>query len=112
MSEGGLIESVAEITRIFRVAMKSAVDHCQPDTLLTLEGCWKSLVYIFDTTLLTNKERIHEAIRDTEARTKQRTREKLRETEELLEQWKHKLNESKTENAKLTRAIERLRQDR
>jgi septal ring factor EnvC (AmiA/AmiB activator) len=58
VSDDIIVGTTRELTKIFRVALKSAVALCSPDTVLTFERCWKALIYVLDTALLANEDRI------------------------------------------------------
>jgi hypothetical protein len=67
-----LTDTTVALTRVFRTAMKASFDSLPAETLLTYESCWKALVFLIDTSLLTCKEKIEDAVADAYQIAKER----------------------------------------
>ena len=71
--------------------MKQIVEVVDPNTVLILEGAWKSFVHILDTTILTHDHQIMQAVTSATKRAEEEGEERLEKTQKALDKWKGKL---------------------
>jgi hypothetical protein len=64
-----LIQVTTELSRIFAVGIRHACERLPSEAVTTFETCWKSLVFLIDTTLIADAERQEAAVDAAVART-------------------------------------------
>ena len=58
VSDSETFDAVKKLSKIFRASMKQVVEVVDPNTVMILEGSWKSFVHILDTSILSHDSQI------------------------------------------------------
>lgn len=112
VSDSDTFDAVKKLSKIFRASMKQVVDVVDPNTVMILEGSWKSFVHILDTSILSHDSQIMYAVRAATERTEADCADKLNQTQKKLDEWQSKLEAQNKEVDRLQKGIERLRDDK